>query len=250
MRLEGKVALITGGSRGQGEAEVDLFVKEGAKVIIADILDNEGEKLEAKINEQGGEAIYVHLDVSSATEWAYAIEKSLEAFGKIDILVNNAGIAVWGTNDDTTEEIWDRVMDINAKGVHLGTKHVIPIMQKIGGGSIINISSISGLRGQKSIQPVYNASKGAIRIYTKSVAVQYGKDGIRVNSIHPGSVDTDMIAHRLADDLARERILKSPLQRVGKPIEIAYGALFLASDESAFMTGSEMVIDGGVSSMS
>ena len=247
MRLEGKVALITGGARGQGAAEVKLFAKEGAKVVIADILDEEGEKLEAELSELGGECFYTHLDVSDSENWEKAVETVVARFGKIDILVNNAGIAVWGTNDDTTEEIWDTVMDVNAKGVFLGTKHVIPEMKKSGGGSIINISSISGLVGQPTIQPVYNASKGAVRIFTKSTAVQYGRYGIRANSIHPGAIDTDMISHRIQGEESKARIKNTvPLQRVAKPIEIAYGALFLASDESSYMTGSEMIMDGGV----
>ena len=247
MRLEGKVALITGGARGQGAAEAKLFAKEGAKVVIADILDEEGEKLEAELSELGGECFYAHLDVSDSENWEKAVETVVARFGKIDILVNNAGIAVWGTNDDTTEEIWDTVMDVNAKGVFLGTKHVIPEMKKSGGGSIINISSISGLVGQPTIQPVYNASKGAVRIFTKSTAVQYGRYGIRANSIHPGAIDTDMISHRIQGEESKNRIKNTvPLQRVAKPIEIAYGALFLASEESSYMTGSEMVIDGGV----
>ena len=247
MRLEGKVALITGGARGQGAAEARLFAKEGAKVVMADILDEEGEKLEAELSELGGECFYTHLDVSNSENWGKAVETIVARFGKIDILVNNAGIAVWGTNDDTTEEIWDTVMDVNAKGVFLGTKHVIPEMKKSGGGSIINISSISGLVGQPTIQPVYNASKGAVRIFTKSTAVQYGRYGIRANSIHPGAIDTDMISHRIQGEESKNRIKNTvPLQRVAKPIEIAYGALFLASEESSYMTGSEMVIDGGV----
>ena len=247
MRLEGKVALITGGARGQGAAEARLFAKEGAKVVMADILDEEGEKLEAELSELGAECFYTHLDVSDSENWEKAVETVVARFGKIDILVNNAGIAVWGTNDDTTEEIWDTVMDVNAKGVILGTKHVIPEMKKSGGGSIINISSISGLVGQPTIQPVYNASKGAVRIFTKSTAVQYGRYGIRANSIHPGAIDTDMISHRIQGEESKNRIKNTvPLQRVAKPIEIAYGALFLASEESSYMTGSEMVIDGGV----
>ena len=247
MRLEGKVALITGGARGQGEAEVKLFAKEGAKVIIADILDEEGKKLEAEISELGGECFYSHLDVTDSENWKETVSKAVTRFGKLDILVNNAGVADWGTNDDPTEEIWDTVMGVNAKGVFLGTKYVIPEMQKSGGGSIINISSISGLIGQSNIQPVYNASKGAIRLFTKSTAVQYGKDGIRANSIHPGGVDTDMISHITQGEKIQERLKATvPLQRIAKPIEIAYGALFLASDESSYMTGSEMVMDGGV----
>ena len=247
MRLEGKVALITGGARGQGAAEAKLFAKEGAKVVITDILDDEGIKTEAEITELGGECIYMHQDVSNSKDWEIVVTKTVEHFGKIDILLNNAGIAVWGTNDDTSEEIWDSVMDINAKGVFLGTKYVIPVMKKNGNGSIINVSSISGIIGQPAIQPVYNASKGAVRIFTKSTAVQYGKFGIRANSIHPGGVDTDMIAHITEDDERQQRIKETvPLQRIADPIEIAYGALFLASDESSFMTGSEMVMDGGV----
>ena len=247
MRLKGKVALITGGARGQGAAEAKLFAKEGAKIVITDILDDEGGEIEAEITELGGECIYMHQDVSNSKDWEIVVTKTVEHFGKIDILLNNAGIAVWGTNDDTSEEIWDRVMDINAKGVFLGTKYVIPEMKKNGSGSIINVSSISGIIGQPAIQPVYNASKGAVRIFTKSTAVQYGKFGIRANSIHPGGVDTDMIAHITEDDERQQKIKETvPLQRIADPIEIAYGALFLASDESSFMTGSEMVMDGGV----
>ena len=247
MRLKGKVALITGGARGQGAAEAKLFAKEGAKVVITDILDDEGGKIEAEITELGGECIYMHQDVSNSKDWEIVVTETVEHFGKIDILLNNAGIAVWGTNDDTSEEIWDSVMDINAKGVFLGAKYVIPEMKKNGSGSIINVSSISGIIGQPAIQPVYNASKGAVRIFTKSTAVQYGKFGIRANSIHPGGVDTDMIAHITEDDERQQRIKETvPLQRIADPIEIAYGALFLASDESSFMTGSEMVMDGGV----
>ena len=247
MRLKGKVALITGGARGQGAAEAKLFAKEGAKVVITDILDNEGKKTEAEITETGGKCLYMHHDVTNSKDWETIVSKTVEHFGKIDILLNNAGIAVWGTNDDTSEEIWDSVMDVNAKGVFLGTKHVVPEMKKNGSGSIINVSSISGIIGQPAIQPVYNASKGAVRIFTKSTAVQYGKYGIRANSIHPGGVDTDMIAHLTEDDERQQRIKETvPLQRIADPIEIAYGALFLASDESSFMTGSEMVMDGGV----
>ena len=247
MRLKGKVALITGGARGQGAAEARLFAEEGARVVITDILDEEGKKLEAEIIELGGECLFMHQDVSSSEDWEKIVSATVRQFGKIDILLNNAGIAVWGTNDDTSEEIWDNVMDINAKGVFLGTKYVIPEMKKSGGGSIINVSSISGIIGQPTIQPVYNASKGAVRIFTKSTAVQYGQYGIRANSIHPGGVDTEMIAHMIQGDESKQRIKDTvPLQRIAKPIEIAYGALFLASDESSYMTGSEMVIDGGV----
>ena len=220
MRLKGKVALITGGARGQGAAEARLFAEEGARVVITDILDDEGKKLEAEIIELGGECLFMHQDVSSSQDWEKIVSATVRQFGKIDILLNNAGIAVWGTNDDTSEEIWDNVMDINAKGVFLGTKYVIPEMKKSGGGSIINVSSISGIIGQPTIQPVYNASKGAVRIFTKSTAVQYGQYGIRANSIHPGGVDTDMIAHRIQGDESKQRIKDTvPLQRIAQPIE-------------------------------
>lgn len=247
MRLTGKVAIITGGARGQGAAEARLFSGEGARVVIADILDDEGAKVEAAINETGGNSVYMHLDVTNASEWNRVVNDTVEKFGKLDILVNNAGVGSWGTNEDTTEAEWDRVMDVNAKGVFLGTKAVVPEMKKAGGGSIVNISSISGIVGQPSIQPVYNASKGAVRIFTKSTAVQYASDAIRANSVHPGPIDTDMIHERITGPENEARIRDMvPLGRPADPIEVAYGVLFLASDESSYMTGSELVIDGGI----
>ncbi len=246
MRLEGKVAIVSGGARGMGAAEAKLFASEGAKVVIGDVLEDEGRKVEAEINETGGDAVFIPLDVVSESDWQRAVSTTVERFGKLDILVNNAGIAVWGVLEDTTNEDWDRVMDVNAKGVFLGTKAAIPEMRKAGGGSIINISSVSGLIGQESVQPVYNASKGAVRIFTKAAAIQYAKEGIRVNSVHPGSVNTKMIADRINSPEGRERSRSiTPLGRVAEPIEIAYGVLYLASDEASFVTGSELVIDGG-----
>ena len=246
MRLEGMVAFISGGARGMGAAEARMFVREGAKVGIGDILEAEGRQLEAEINEKGGQALFVRTDVTSEGDWESAISATVDRFGGLDILVNNAGVVSWGTLEDTMVEEWDRVMDINAKGVFLGTRTAIPEMRKRGGGSIINISSISGMIGQDSIQPVYNASKGAVRIFTKSAAVQYAGEGIRVNSIHPGTVATPMTEGTRADpEQLKLRLSRIPLGRVADPDEIAYGALFLASDESSFMTGSELVIDGG-----
>ena len=246
MRLEGKVAFISGGARGMGAAEARLFAREGARVAIGDILDDLGRQVEAEINETGGEAIYVHLDVTEEEEWQSAVSTTVERFGGLHVLVNNAGVVSWGTLEDTTVAEWDRVMDVNAKGVFLGTRAAVAEMRKGGGGSIINISSISGNIGQDIIQPVYNASKGAVRIFTKSTAVQYAKEGIRVNSVHPGSVDTPMTQGRRSDpEQTEERLSRIPLGRVAKPEEIAYGALFLASDESSFMTGSELIMDGG-----
>jgi NAD(P)-dependent dehydrogenase (short-subunit alcohol dehydrogenase family) len=246
MRLENKVALISGGARGQGTAEVRLFAREGARVVFGDILDQEGRKVEAEVRDLGGEVTYVHLDVTSESDWESAVDAAVSRYGKLDILVNNAGVVSWGTLEDTASQEWDRVMDVNAKGVFLGTRATIPAMKEGGGGSIVNISSISGIVGQDSIQPVYNASKGAVRLLTKSTAIQYARENIRVNSIHPGTVATDMNAERRADpELLQQTLSRIPLGRVAQPEDIAYAALYLASDESSFVTGSELVIDGG-----
>ena len=191
MRLEGKVALITGAARGQGAAEARMFALEGAKVILADVTDQEGMAVAAEIAEAGGDALYVHLDVTNEEEWDSAIKSAVASFGKLDILVNNAGIWRRGHVLETSSDQWDDIMDVNAKGVFLGTKAAIPEMRKAGGGSIINISSTAGLVGSKT-SAAYSASKGAVRIFTKSTAVQYAAEGIRANSIHPGPIDTDM----------------------------------------------------------
>ncbi len=248
MRLDGKIALISGGSRGQGAAEARLFTREGARVLFGDVLDEEGWQLEAEIRELGGEATYLHLDVTREADWVGAVETAVRLHGQLDILVNNAGVVSWGRLEDTTPQEWDRVMEVNAKGVFLGTKAVIPEMRKAGGGSIVNISSISGLIGQDVVQPVYNASKGAVRLLTKATAIQYAGEGIRVNSVHPGSVATAMTAERRADPrLHQLSLARIPLRRIAEPEEIAYAVLYLASDEAAFVTGSELVIDGGYS---
>ncbi len=250
MRLQGKVAIITGGARGQGAAEARMFVREGAKVVFGDILDDEGRQVEAEITAAGGEAVYVRLDVTDEDAWREAVGTAVSRFGKVDILVNNAGIASWNAGDDATVEEWDRIMEVNAKGVFLGTKAVIPAMRAAGGGSIINISSISGMVGQTNIHPGYNASKGAVRILTKSTAVQHAAEGIRCNSIHPGPVKTPMTERGWSDpEWLQAMRRRTPLGRYADPDEIAYGVLFLASDESSFMTGSEMVIDGGVTAL-
>ena len=246
MRLEGKVALISGGARGMGAAEAKMFAREGAKVVIGDVLAAEGRKTEAEINEAGGDCLFLALDVTKESEWSNAVAAVVQRFRKLNILVNNAGVVSRGVLEDTTVEEWDRVMDINAKGVFLGTKAAIPEMRRSGGGSIINISSMSGIVGQSYIQPVYNASKGAVRIFTKAAAIQYAKEGIRVNSVHPGPIDTDMAGERLTNlELQRQAEQRSPMKRTAHPDEVAYGVLYLASDESSFVTGSELVIDGG-----
>ena len=245
-RLDGKVALISGGARGQGATEAKLFAQEGAKVVLGDLLDDEGRKVEEMIRELGGEATYVHLDVTEEQDWRAAIKVAIDRYGKLDILVNNAGIFPMAQVEETTGELWDQVMEVNAKGVFLGTKYAIPEMRNAGGGSIINISSVAGLVGS-TVAAAYGASKGAVRIFTKSAAIQYAKDGIRVNSIHPGVIETPMTADLLADEARRQRFLeRSPLGRFGSSEDVAYGALYLASEESSFVTGSELVIDGGV----
>ena len=246
MRLEGKVAFISGGSRGMGAAEARLFAREGARVAIGDVLEAEGRQVEAEIDEAGGEALFVRLDVTSEANWQEAIAATVECFGKLDILVNNAGILPeFNPIDETPMKDWNRVMDVNATGVFLGMKVAIPEMHKAGGGSIINISSGSGLVGQATIQAGYNASKGAVRLLTKSGAIQYAKEGIRVNSVHPGAIATPM-TEALFSDSERDKFLPLiPLGRYAEPEEVAYGVLYLAADESSYVTGSELVIDGG-----
>ena len=251
MRLEGKVALISGGARGMGAAEAKIFSREGAKVVIADVLEAEGRQTEAEINETGGDAIFVTLDVTKQADWDAAISRTIEQFGKLDVIVNNAGVVSRTSIEETTVEEWDRVMDINAKGVFLGTKAAITQMKSQGaGGSVINISSISGNIGQENVAAGYNASKGAVRIFSKSAAVQYAADGIRVNTIHPGPIQTPMTQAEWEDaetfgDNDFVVVDNTPLGRYGKPEEVAYGALYLASDESSYVTGAEIVIDGG-----
>ena len=244
MRLSGKVALISGGARGMGACEARMFAGEGARVVIGDILEDEGRKVEAEIAETGGEALFVRLDVTSEAEWQRAVTTAVDRFGALDILVNNAGISGHGKVEDTTVEDWDRVMEVNAKGVFLGTKAAIPEMRKAGGGSIINISSQMGLVGAESSSPQYQSSKGAVRLLTKSTAVQYANEGIRANSVHPGPIVTPMTEQSRADrgDL---HVSQVPLGRYGQPEEVAYAVLYLASDESSYVTGSELVIDGG-----
>ena len=248
MRLENKVALISGGARGQGEVEAKLFAREGAKVVIGDILEDDGRRVEAEINELGGECVFVNLDVTQEADWERAVATAVARFGKLDVLVNNAGIFKLGKVEETTPELWDEIMDVNSKGVFLGTKCAIPEMRNAGGGSIINISSVAGLIGTQ-YSAAYGASKGAVRLFTKSTATAYAREGIRANSIHPGVIETPMTTpNLLSDDDARQRsIARHPLGRIGQPEDVAYGALFLASDESSFMTGSELVIDGGLS---
>ena len=246
MRLLGKVALISGGSRGMGAVEAALFAKEGAKVVVGDVREDEGRSLVEKITGEGGDAVFVPLDVTKETDWEAAVAEAVDRYGKLDVLVNNAGVSARGSIEETTVADWDWVMDINAKGVFLGTRCAIPEMRKAGGGSIINISSQLGLVGMKESSPQYQASKGAVRLFTKAAAIQYASEGIRVNSVHPGPIVTPMTEARRSDAAVQQMMVsRIPLGRYGEAEDVAYGVLYLASDESSFVTGSELVIDGG-----
>jgi cyclopentanol dehydrogenase len=210
------------------------------------VLEEAGKRTEAEINQSGGQALFVSLDVTSEQSWLDAIGATVVKFGRLDILVNNAGVSAHGMIEFTTEADWDRVMDVNSKGPFLGTKAAIPEMRKSGGGSIINISSQLGLVGTEMSSPQYQSSKGAIRLLTKTTALQYAPDGIRCNSVHPGPVNTDMTADSRGNpENLGKMVGRIPMGRYGEPVEIANGVLYLASDESGFVTGSELVLDGG-----
>lgn len=243
MRLKDKVAIVTGAAHGMGEAEARLFAREGAWVVVADVLRDQAESVAADIRAEGGDAIAATIDVTSETEWMALIAQTVAKHGRLDILVNNAGISGSSVGDPDALEGWQRVIAVNQTSVFLGTKLAAEQMAKTGGGSIVNISSIMGFVGGASGHPAYSASKGAVRIYTKSAAVRYGPLGIRVNSVHPGYMPP-MLNATNANERA-DKIALTPLGRLGKPIEVAYGVLFLASDEASFVTGTELVIDGG-----
>ena len=245
-RLDGKVAIITGGARGQGASEARLLAEEGAKVVFGDIRDEEGRQVEAEIREAGGDATYIHLDVTSEEDWQNSIDLAESRYGRLDVLVNNAAILNRKGIEDLTLDEWNLIMAVNAKGVFLGTKYAIPAMRRAGGGSIINISSGAGIAPSAGTSPSYSATKGAVRLLSKATAVQYAKENIRCNSLHPGPIDTPMVWENPQDPSTQgDYITRVPLARRGTPDEIAYGVLYLASDESSFVTGAELVIDGG-----
>ena len=244
-RLQGKVAIISGGARGLGADEAKLFAEEGASVVFGDIQDEEGRKLEAEINESGGTAQYIHLDVTKEHDWENAVTKAVSTYGKLDILVNNAGILIMKGLEETESSDWDDIQEVNSKGVFLGTKAVISAMRNAGGGSIINISSVAGLIGSRFT--AYGASKGAVRLLSKSTAVQYGPEGIRCNSVHPGIIETNMTERLIGTSEARQAQLdRTPLNIIATSRDVSFGVLYLASDESRYVTGSELVIDGGI----
>jgi NAD(P)-dependent dehydrogenase (short-subunit alcohol dehydrogenase family) len=254
MRLDGKVALITGaatGAKGElmgfGGAAAWLFAREGAKVVLTDINDDLGQRSASQIDDEVGGAIYVHLDVTREEQWTAAIQAAVSTFGKLDVLVNNAGTSVRSTVEETTMDEWQGQMDVHAKGTFLGAKHAIPEIRKAGGGSIVNVSSIYGVVGSPQ-SAAYHAAKGASRLFTKAAAIQYAGENIRVNSVHPGYVVTPMTEGIFSDpDVLDWRVSKTPLGRLGMAEDIVYGILYLASDESSFVTGSELIIDGGLS---
>jgi NAD(P)-dependent dehydrogenase (short-subunit alcohol dehydrogenase family) len=243
MRLKDKVAIITGSAHGMGEAEARLFAQEGARVMVADVLEHEAERVATDIRSAGGDAAVVKIDVTSEPEWVALIAKTLASYGRLDILVNNAGISGSSVGDPDGLEGWQRIIAVNQTSVFLGTKLAAEQMAKSGGGSIVNISSIMGFVGGSSGHPAYCASKGAVRIYTKAAAVRYGPLGVRVNSVHPGYMPPMLNATNAGE--RADKIALTPLRRLGEPIEVAYGVLFLASDEASFVTGTELVVDGG-----
>jgi len=247
-RLEGKTAIVTGGASGIGEATTRLFVAEGARVVIADIDDSKGNALERELNQNGKVATYRNFDVTSESRWVEVVDEMMAKWGRLDIVVNNAGMS--GAKgrakvEDTIVENWDTVFAVNSTAIMLGTKTAIPAMRQNGGGSVVNVSSIFGIVGSPA-GAAYHASKGAARTFSKAAAVQYAKDNIRVNSVHPGFTDTPMTLDIHSQKEIRDaRLAMTPLGRLGLPKDIAYGILYLASDEAQWVTGIELVIDGG-----
>jgi NAD(P)-dependent dehydrogenase (short-subunit alcohol dehydrogenase family) len=247
MRMKDKVALITGAASGMGAATARMFGREGAAMVfVADILDKDGAEVVDSIEKAQGKARYLRLDVTDEAQWQAAIAEIENSAGGLDVLVNNAGISGSAEQDLYDTAAWHRLMGINATGVFLGMKHGIPAMKKRGKGSVINLSSISGIVGQGYIHVGYNASKGAVRMITKAGAAQHGRDRIRVNSVHPGLMPPMRTSGRTADPATRAKTLKGvPLGRAGEVDEVAAAILFLASDESSYVTGAELVVDGG-----
>jgi NAD(P)-dependent dehydrogenase (short-subunit alcohol dehydrogenase family) len=248
-RLEGKVALITGAASGMGRVASTLFAREGAKVVVADVTDDAGEATADEIRSSGGEAAFVHADVSSPADAEALPRAVVERFGSLDVLYNNAGIFPDddGSVIDTPEATWDRVMSINLKGVFLGCKYGIPAMLESGGGSIINVASFVALVGAATPQIAYTASKGGVLAMTREIAVEFARKGIRANALCPGPIETPLLQELLSDPIRRERrLVHIPIGRFGQAEEIANAALFLASDESSLVTGATFVVDGGI----
>jgi len=243
MRLAGKVAIISGAASGMGAAMARMFAREGAKVVIGDLLEHEGQAVAASIGEA---ARYEKLDVTDEDSWAAIVAATQKHFGKVNILVNNAGVSGSAEQDLFSTAAWERIMEINSTGTFLGIKHALPAMMAAGGGSIVNMSSVAGLNGSDGIHMAYHASKASVRLMTKSAAVQNARHNIRVNSVHPGMMPAMRTSGRTADPAIRaERLRRVPMRRAGEADEVAYAVLFLASDEASYITGSEIHVDGG-----
>ncbi|MER7079027.1 3alpha(or 20beta)-hydroxysteroid dehydrogenase [Saccharopolyspora kobensis] len=245
-RLMGKVALITGATGGIGRATAELFAREAARLVVTDISQDTAEELAARLAAEGADVLAARLDVSSPESWGEAIELTRRHFGRLDVLVNLAGIVDWPGIEDTAHESWDRVIAVNQTGTWLGMKTAMPLLRAAGNASVINTSSVLGLVGSGAAA-AYQASKGAVRLLTKTAAVEYATRGVRVNSVHPGVIATPMIQDLLDEQGDRQPdIARTPMRRAGSPAEIAPAMLFLASDESSFITGTELVVDGGL----
>jgi len=246
MRLEEKVAIVSGAASGMGAATACRFAKEGAKVVIADMLEDQGRQVAAEITRSNGTAEFMRLDVTKEDDWRAVVDATVQKYSKLDILVNNAGISGSAVTDMLETDTWDKLMAVNSRGVFLGTKYAVLAMRRTGGGSIVNLSSIAGVTGSNRTHMGYNASKGAVRTLTKSTAVQFGGDGIRANSVHPGLMPPMRTSGLTADPAVRAKVLEGvPLGRAGEVDEVANAVLFLASDEASYITGAELYVDGG-----
>ena len=249
MRLEGKVALITGGASGMGKVASQLFASEGARVVLTDVSDEAGEATVAEITASGVDAVFVHADVSKEADAKAMVDTAIDRFGRLDVLYNNAGVMMSadGSVDATDESVWDTTLAINVKGVAFGCKFGVPAMIASGGGSIINVASFVAWLGAATSQTAYTASKGAVLAMTREIAVEYARRGIRCNALCPGPIDTPLLAELLSDPARRQRrLVHIPMGRLGQAEELAKAALFLASDDSSFMTGTSLIVDGGI----
>jgi NAD(P)-dependent dehydrogenase (short-subunit alcohol dehydrogenase family) len=245
MRLQGKTAIITGGGSGIGRATAELFAKEGARVVVAEYDAQAGKQAVEAVVQAGGTAMFIHLDVSNGDQVAVMVQKTIDAYGQIDVLFNNAGILAFGTILETDEAEWDRVMSVNLKGVYLCSKYVLPHMIAAGGGSIINMSSSTGAHDGNGNTAAYVSSKGGVTLLTRCMAIDHASDGVRVNAIAPGPTDTPMLRDNLTSAELDDFMATFPAKRLGRPDELAAAALFLASDEASFVTGSILAVDGG-----
>jgi len=249
MRLEGKVAMITGGGSGMGQVASELFASEGARVVLTDVNDEAGEAAAAAISNDGREAAFVHADVSKEADAERMVRSTVERFGRLDILYNNAGVMLPddGSVHTTEESIWDTTLAVNVKGVAFGCKYGIPAMLETGGGSIINVASFVAWLGAATSQTAYTASKGAVLAMTREIAVEYARKGVRCNALCPGPIETPLLLALLSDEQKKQRrFVHIPMGRLGHAEELAKAALFLASDDSSYMTGSSLIVDGGI----